>query len=530
MRFGILAYSMPSLELIGSVSGEATYSPSQIRSALDAEPTVLGHGEAFTGRPGTRIYVVGADVMKLRTEIGSADAPAWAQSVLQRERKLRIHHGSKTWFVLKAPQTAETAVAGSICPLLVPLHVSWRDPPTDATDRQRRLRQLRALLHRHFEARACGFDLDLGLSNFGVDRSQQLFYLDDDVYPVDPEHASLGQMLAVYLRSQDWIDRATATAIGEMVNELLRREAAGGDSTVDLVGLLTQLYMPAGRPREALHGLTEALRRGIGPRSGRARTTAAPMRRLHQLAVLSDIHANLPALDAALDFVRMLGLNDVVVLGDVVGYGPHPVECIERLAETQFACLKGNHDYACSLEAGEAPAYPVAMSRDARWAVEWTAKRLTAEHRRWLRELPTSLQRNGWLAVHGAPIDPNRFNGYVYEMTYERNLDELHELALRTCFHGHTHVRGVYARARGKPDAFYAADSLPLEKYLHALVCPGSVGQPRNGMPGAQLAVYDRESRVVQFYSIAYPMDRTIADMQRHGFPNALVDRLQTAT
>jgi predicted phosphodiesterase len=115
-------------------------------------------------------------------------------------------------------------------------------------------------------------------------------------------------------------------------------------------------------------------------------------------------------------------------------------------------------------------------------------------------------------------------------MTYERNLDELHSLALRTCFHGHTHVRGVYARVRAKPDAFYTADSQPLEKYLHALVCPGSVGQPRNGMPGAQLAVYDRESRLVQFYSIAYPLDRTIEDMKRHGFPDALVDRLRNAT
>jgi predicted phosphodiesterase len=255
-----------------------------------------------------------------------------------------------------------------------------------------------------------------------------------------------------------------------------------------------------------------------------------PARRPHQLALLSDIHANLPALEAALDFIGLLGLDDVIVLGDVVGYGPHPVECIERLADSPFQYIKGNHDYACSLEADEAPAHPVAMSRDARWVADWTAKRLSAEHRRWLRELPASLQRDGWLAVHGSPVDPNRFNGYVYEMTYERNLDELHSLGLRTCFHGHTHVRGVYARVRGRLDAFYTADSQPLEKYLHALVCPGSVGQPRNGMPGAQLAVYDRESRLVQFYSIAYAIDRTIQDMERQGFPDALVDRLRNAT
>jgi predicted phosphodiesterase len=238
----------------------------------------------------------------------------------------------------------------------------------------------------------------------------------------------------------------------------------------------------------------------------------------------------LPALEAALDFIRLLRLADVIMLGDVVGYGPHPAECVERLADARFRCIKGNHDYACALEAGELPMHPIAMSRDARWVADWTAKRLSADHRSWLRAQPTSLEGEGWLAVHGSPIDPNRFNGYVYEMTYERNLDELQAMGIRTCFHGHTHVQGVYARARGKLDAFYTADAQALDKYLHALVCPGSIGQPRNGMPGAQLAVYDRESHVVQFYSLAYAMDHAIADMERHGFPGALVARLRSAT
>jgi predicted phosphodiesterase len=338
-------------------------------------------------------------------------------------------------------------------------------------------------------------------------------------------------MLAVYVRSQEWIDPATAARIGEMLGKLIQDPPGADSSIAGLIDLLAQLYVGEGRARDALAGLAGTLRQANDKRFKSSKRKIAHSRRAsHLQVVLSDVHANLPALEAALDFVELLGIEDVVMLGDVVGYGPHPVECIERLANSPFQCIKGNHDYACSLEPGEQPVHPIAMSRDARWVVEWTAQRLNPEHRQWLRELPNAIERDGWLAVHGSPVDPNHFNGYVYEMTYERNLDELRSLGLRTCFHGHTHVRGVYARIRGKLDAFYTDDAQPLDKYLHALVCPGSIGQPRNGMPGAQLAVYDRDSRVVQFYSIAYAMERTIRDMQRHDFPSPLVARLETAT
>ncbi|HVO47668.1 MAG TPA: metallophosphoesterase family protein [Steroidobacteraceae bacterium] len=520
---------MSEIEVIGAVSGGAHYSPDRIRSALIALPTSLGHGETFTGRPGTQLRVVGTDVLKLRTEVPAAEAARWARATLQREQALGVHHASKTWFVVCGPATDNQWVAGNICSLLTQLHVSWRAPLPDSTARRARLDQMRELLRRHFEARRQSVDLDLGLSNFGLDRSNRLFYLDDDVYTAHPGHTALGSMLAVYLRSQDWIDSQVAAELGETVAELLASEADAGESIPILVDLLEQLYMPDGRARDCLSVLAATLSKQARAGSRSRRTTALAVHKPHQVAILSDIHANLPALDAALDFVRTLGLNEVVMLGDVVGYGPHPTQCIERLAETPIRCIKGNHDYACALERGEQPALPIAMSRDARWVADWTAARMSAKHRDWLRQQPTQLDGEGWLAVHGAPIDPNRFNGYVYEMTYERNLDELQRLGVRVCFHGHTHVRGVYGRVRGRVDAFYTADSQALDKYQHALVCPGSIGQPRNGMPGAQLAIYDSESHLVHFYSIAYDMDRTITDMQREGFPEALISRLRSA-
>jgi predicted phosphodiesterase len=521
---------MPEFQLIGSVSGPACFTAREIAAALDGEPTALQHGATFTGRPGTQVYVLGGGVLKLRTEIVSADATRWACAAVERERTLRVHHPAKTWFVVAGAGGSSGPVAGNICPLLVPLHVAWRAAPDSGAALQLRFEQLGALLQRHFQARACGSDLDLGLSNFGLDRSGDLFYLDDDVYPAHAEHTALGHMLAVYLRGQDWIDATMASEIGRLVAARLAGEAGSTTAAASLVELLAQLYTPDGRAKQALEALIDALRSAACAASTHSRSAAPSAQREQQIALVSDIHANLPALDAALEFIEFLGVPEVVVLGDVVGYGPHPAECVERLAATSFRCIKGNHDYACALTGSEEPSHPVAMSRDARWVADWTAARLSDAHRRWLRELPTALEGEGWLAVHGSPIDPNRFNGYVYEMTYERNLDELHRLGLKLCFHGHTHVRGVFARVRGRADAFYAAELQALHRYAHALVCPGSIGQPRNGMPGAQLAVYDRGSCVIQFYSIAYAMERTIADMQRHGFPSALSQRLRSAT
>ena len=138
------------------------------------------------------------------------------------------------------------------------------------------------------------------------------------------------------------------------------------------------------------------------------------------LALLADIHANLPALQAVLDVMDQQGIGQALVLGDIVGYGPHPSEVIDVVRQRGFATLKGNHDYAVAENQ-----FKKGFSSYAKVAAEWTRTRLDAEELDWLDSLPLYLSQDDWLAVHGAPQDPTYIFGYVYHMTYESNLDHL---------------------------------------------------------------------------------------------------------
>jgi len=217
-----------------------------------------------------------------------------------------------------------------------------------------------------------------------------------------------------------------------------------------------------------------------------------------------------------------------MVLGDTVGYGPHPAACIERLQETELTVIKGNHDHAAAT--GDSNR---GMSKIAKWCIEWTIPQLTAQQRQWLNDLPLELNNSDesgkkWQAMHGAPIDPNYFYAYVYQMTFEQNLDVLAERNLDLCFHGHSHVQGLYVRNNLGLDSFVKPDSsLFLEPYKHALICSGAVGQPRDGSVGAQLAIYNQRTFELKFVLVPYAMDKTIADMQRLGFPQTLWERLK---
>jgi predicted phosphodiesterase len=110
------------------------------------------------------------------------------------------------------------------------------------------------------------------------------------------------------------------------------------------------------------------------------------------------------------------------------------------------------------------------------------------------------IRNKDWLALHGAPVDPTFFNAYVYEMTYEDNLDELQKKEIPICFHGHTHILGVYGRLGSHYDKHYIEEKIELKQFTHALICPGSVGIPRvKPLDAAQFAIYDKELKQVQF-------------------------------
>jgi predicted phosphodiesterase len=515
--------AMFDITIIDSLSGAASYSPAAIAALLAGERTPLRSGGEFVGRPVTAIHVGETAVAKLRTELTwePKTMERWVRKTLERERELQVHHPGKTWFLARRAGD-DQPVIGNITPRLKPLNQILAAAPADPVETEQRLAWFAALFAAYFRlGLQHGVRLDEGLSNFGLSADGALYYLDDDLYRWD-DGVSLSHGLGTWFRAHSWFGGEFAAALGDRLRAALGEDPQGVHFARLIVEHLRGLYLPQPDRQAAL----EAFGRGLLGQAGTAAPRPAVRRPSSPLwAILGDVHANLPALEAVLAFLRDEGITEGLVLGDSVGYGPHPGPCIERLAESGFAVLKGNHDHAA---VAGLPA--LGLSAEARWALEWTASQLAEPHRRWLDELPLSLAGEGWLAVHGAPMDPGYFNGYVYEMTYDANLDHLAEHGIPLCFHGHTHVPGVYARLKNNRSGRFDEPEHRLGDYRQALVCPGSVGQPRNRQPGTHFALWNRSAGTLRFVRLAYDLEATLRAMHETGFPQRLRDRLTLGT
>lgn len=244
-----------------------------------------------------------------------------------------------------------------------------------------------------------------------------------------------------------------------------------------------------------------------------------------RIAVLSDVHGNLPALEAVLADAARERVDGWLFLGDAVGYGPQPNECVERLAALpNLLAVRGNHDHmAC---------FGVDLQANgmARRAMAYTRAHLNETACRWLHALPIEQAGDDWIAVHGAPIDPQRFHAYVYGMSCRRNLEHLCETPRRWCFHGHTHVPMVYRRT-----ATATAETLRPGNRTRAmlrgaeamLINPGSVGQPRDGDARAAYAIWDRNVGCLEFRRVVYELAPVLAAIRAVGLPDDLALRLE---
>jgi diadenosine tetraphosphatase ApaH/serine/threonine PP2A family protein phosphatase len=232
--------------------------------------------------------------------------------------------------------------------------------------------------------------------------------------------------------------------------------------------------------------------------------------------VLSDIHANWTALEAVLD--DLAGLEDVeevICLGDVVGYGPDPARCLDHVRDSGWPTLVGNHDRACT-----DPTVLGWFNADAAAAIRWSIAQLDAEQLGWLAGLPERAERPGVQLVHGSPRDP------VYEyildsQTAESNLQLIGD---RLCFHGHTHVPGAFHVEHGQVVHVYRHGIVPLA--APALVNPGSVGQPRDGDPDASYGIWDPDGPSFEFRRVAYDRERVKQAILDAQLPPRLAFRL----
>jgi len=236
-----------------------------------------------------------------------------------------------------------------------------------------------------------------------------------------------------------------------------------------------------------------------------------------RVAVLSDIHSNLVALDAVLAHAG--SVDAVWHLGDVVGYGPDPDGVVARLIEVGAVGVRGNHD-AAALGGREIEWF----NPEARAAAEWTRDTIDATTRAWLSALPERHVIERMTLVHGSPRDPIR----EYISTAEVALENLAVLETDLGLHGHTHVPVAFWV--GADDALRVlapepGDSVELDGQ-RALVNPGSVGQPRDGVPDASYLVLDPDSAAVTWHRVPYDIPAVQAAIRAAGLPGRLADRL----
>jgi diadenosine tetraphosphatase ApaH/serine/threonine PP2A family protein phosphatase len=233
-----------------------------------------------------------------------------------------------------------------------------------------------------------------------------------------------------------------------------------------------------------------------------------------KFAVISDIHSNWQALDAVL--ADMPAVDEILCLGDVVGYGGNPNECLDLVRQKGWPTLVGNHDRACTdvdiLEW---------FNEDAARAIEWTVGRLGADRLGWLATLPDTNEIGGEvLLVHGSPRD------HIYEYILDAPTAEAN-LALidgQVCFHGHTHVPGIFRHDAGRLVHEYEVATFKLSST--ELVNPGSVGQPRDGVPDASYAVWDRSAGTFEFRRVPYDREGAKSAIRAAKLPERFAERL----
>ena len=236
-------------------------------------------------------------------------------------------------------------------------------------------------------------------------------------------------------------------------------------------------------------------------------------------AVISDIHGNLPALEAVLAEVEAERPDSLWCLGDLVGYGPWPNEVTATVRERADLCLVGNHDLVAL---GTAGVDVDEFNPDAAEAALWTRNELSGETRAFLESLSPKATADGVELYHASPRDPV----WEYVLTAEAAAAAFRDSSAPVVLVGHSHVALELSLEEGVLAGGEARGGLEVELAARRLLNPGSVGQPRDGDPRAAWLVLDVEARRARFNRVEYDVARTQAEIRARGLPDALADRL----
>jgi diadenosine tetraphosphatase ApaH/serine/threonine PP2A family protein phosphatase len=235
-------------------------------------------------------------------------------------------------------------------------------------------------------------------------------------------------------------------------------------------------------------------------------------------AIVSDIHGNLEALEAVLADIGRRKVDALYCLGDFVGYGASPNECIDRLRPLIEGAVAGNHDLAACgrLKLGY-------FNPDAAAAARWTDSALTPGNRAYLEGLPYSVLWGGARVVHASPAEPEAWN---YVLSREDAAYEMESCAEPLCFIGHSHVPGTF-ELDGREVRYSREPQVRLAAGRRYLVNVPSVGQPRDGDPRAGWLLWDEEARRLEHVRLEYDLEGARRRIEAAGLPRFLGDRLQ---
>lgn len=233
--------------------------------------------------------------------------------------------------------------------------------------------------------------------------------------------------------------------------------------------------------------------------------------------ILSDIHGNLQALEAVLAALKTEEVDAYISLGDVVGYGAEPQECVELLSGLTDVCLSGNHEWAVLGKIGTS-----SFNEDARLAVEWTQTHLDHHAKKLLDAWPLTYQNDDLVAVHGTLQHPEQFV-YLMSLRQARNTFMLMEKPV--CFVGHTHAPAIIAEQDSEVSPIHSPHCR-MEPGARYIINVGSVGQPRDGNPLAAYCVYDTGKREADIRRIPYNITEAQKRIAKAGLPHFLSQRL----
>ncbi len=235
-----------------------------------------------------------------------------------------------------------------------------------------------------------------------------------------------------------------------------------------------------------------------------------------KFAVIADIHANLEAFRVVLDDAQKQKCTHYACIGDVVGYGANPRECLELVRKMGMPCVKGNHDEYCSIDEHAEGFNPAAAE-----AVQWTRKQLSEDGRQWLRELKYVRMVMNFTIVHATLDGPQRW-GYVFDKLAAAASFPYQNTPV--CFFGHTHVPVAFIRDSMVRGGTYSKFKVEAGKKYFINV--GAVGQPRDGNPKSAYVVYDADEQTVELRRLDYDIATTQKKIREAGLPERLAERL----